>query len=264
MAMADPCGKRLAAARRDRQEWVMRITIFSCLVLLAAIPFPARANPDSVPLLCGGSDVDLDARLPDALPLPATYRCSEEGMTITLRLTADRHFEQHMVADDAVFEAESGGLAHETSLKGEWRVENGALHLFARPLREPRISLLEARRDPTVALRVGVHTPNGQSPSDLYVGEGEDANPRSSLDDGGLTVPVEEGALPGKRWIVRSGDDRRLVSFDVALGGVNSWRYVYEPSELEPFDQRALFTGDAVVVPLGIAGAVLRRVPAEP
>ncbi len=185
-------------------------------------------------------------------------------MTITLRLTADRHFEQHMVADDAMFEAEGGRLSHETSLKGEWRVENGALHLFARPLREPRISLLEARRDPTVALHVEVRTPKGQSPSDLYVGEGEDANPRSSLDDGVLTVPPEEGTAPGRRWIVRNGDDRRLASLDVTPDGINSWRYVYEPSELEPFDQRSLFTGDAVVVPLGIAGAVLRRVPGEP
>lgn len=242
----------------------MQITIFSCLVLLAAIPCAARANPDSVPLLCGGSDVDLDTRPSGTSPLPGIYRCSEEGMTITLRLTADRHFEQHMVADDAMFEAEGGRLSHETSLKGEWRIENGALHLFARPLREPRISLVEARRDPSVALRIEVRTTDGQSPSDLYVGEGEEANPRSSLDDGVMTIPAEEGAVPGKRWIVRSGDDRRLVSLDVSPGGTNSWRYVYEPSELEPFDQRALFTGDAVVVPLGIAGAVLRRVPAEP
>lgn len=185
-------------------------------------------------------------------------------MTITLRLTADQRFEQHMVADEAMFEAEGSGLSRQTSLKGQWRVENGALHLFATPLREPHIRLVEARRDPTVALRIEVRTADGQSPSDLYVGEGEDANPRSSLDDGLLTVPAEEGTAPGRRWIVRNGDDRRLTSFEITPGGNNSWRYVYEPSELEPFDQRALFTGDAVVVPLGIAGAVLRRVPGGP
>lgn len=243
----------------------MRITIVSCFALLVAAPSPARANPDSVPLLCGGSDVDVEAHQRSAtLPSPGTYRCSEEGMTITLRLTADRRFEQHMVADEAMFEAEGGGLSRESILKGQWRVENGALHLFARPLREPRISLVEAGRDPTVALRIEVRTVDGQSPSDLYVGEGEDANPRSSLDAGMLIVPAEEGAGPGWRWIVRNGDDRRLASFEITPGGNNSWRYVYEPSELEPFDQRALFTGDAVVVSLGIAGAVLRRVPAEP
>lgn len=242
----------------------MRITIVSCLALLAAAPSPVRANPDSVPLLCGGSDVDLDAHPTGTSPSPGTYRCSEEGITITLRLTADHRFEQHMVADEAMFEAEGGGLSRETSLKGQWRVENGALHLFATPLREPRISLVEARRDPTVALRIEVRTPEGQSPSDLYVGEGEDANPRSSLDGGVLTVPAEEGTAPGRRWIVRNGDDRRLASFEITSGGINSWRYLYEPSELEPFDQRALFSGEAVVVPLGIAGAVLRRVPGEP
>jgi hypothetical protein len=243
----------------------MRIPIISCLVLLAATPSPVRANPDSVPLLCGGSDVDLDAHQPSGiLPSPGTYRCSEEGMTITLRLNADHRFEQHMVADEGMFEADGGGLSRETSLKGQWRVENGALHLFAMPLREPRISLVEAGRDPTVALRIEVRMADGQPPSDLYVGEGEDANPRSSLDGGLLTVPAKDGRASGRRWIVRTGDDRRLASFEITPGGNNSWRYVYEPSELEPFDQRALFTGDAVVVPLGIAGAVLRRVPAEP
>lgn len=242
----------------------MRTAIFSCLILLAATPSAALANPDSVPLLCGGSDVDLDARPPGASGLPGTYQCSEEGVTITLRLTADRRFDQHMVADEPMFETEGGGLSREFTLKGEWRVANSDLHLFATPLREPRLSLIEARHDPTVALRIEVRTADGQSPSDLYVGEGEDANPRASLDDGVLTVPTEEGTAPGRRWIVRSGDDRRLASFDVTPGGTNSWRYTYEPSELEPFDQRALFTGDAVVVPLGIAGAVLRRVRGEP
>lgn len=242
----------------------MRIAIFSCLILLAATPSAALANPDSVPLLCGDSDDDLDARPLDTSGLPGTYQCSEEGVTIILRLTADRRFDQRMVADEPMFETKGGGLSSELTLKGEWRVENGDLHLFAKPLREPRISLVDARRDPSVALRIEVRTADGQSPSDLYVGEGEDANPRSALDDGMLTIPAEESAAPGRRWIVRSGDDRRLASFDVAPGGINSWRYIYEPSELEPFDQRALFTGDAIVVPLGIAGAVLRRVGGEP
>lgn len=242
----------------------MRIAIFSCLILLAAMPSTARANPDSVPLLCGGSDVDLDARPSSTSGLPGTYQCSEEGVTITLRLGADRRFEQRMVADEPMFETEGGGLSREFTLKGEWRVENGEVHLFAKPLREPRLSLIEARHDPTVALRIEVRTAEGQSPSDLYVGEGDNANPRSALDDGVLTVPSEEGTAPCRRWIVRNGDDRRLASFDVTPGGTNSWRYIYEPSELEPFDQRALFTGDVIVVPLGIAGAVLRRVGGEP
>jgi hypothetical protein len=242
----------------------MRIAIFSCLILFAATPSAALANPDSVPLLCGGSDIDLDARPSGTSLLPGTYRCSEEGVTITLRFGADRRFEQHMAADEPMFESEGGGLSREFTLKGEWRIENGDLHLFATPLREPRLNLVEARHDPTVALRIEVRTADGQPPSDLYVGEGEDANPRSSLDDGVLIVPSEEGTAPGRRWIVRNGDDRRLASLYVTPGGTNSWRYVYEPSELEPFDQRALFTGDAVVVPLGIAGAVLRRIPDEP
>lgn len=250
----------------------MRFMIISCLAVAVAMASPVRANPDSVPLLCGGSDVDAEARSINAMPTPGTYRCNDEGVTITLRITADGHFKERMVSDEPMFESMSdanseagaSGMANETSLAGQWRVENGRLHLFARPQREPRIRLTEASRDTTVALRVEVRTREGQASSDLYVGEGEGANPRSGLSDGVLVVPAEDGAAPGQHWIVRTGDDLRLVSFDVVPGGNNSWRYVYEPSELEPFDQRALVVGDAVVVPLGIAGAVLRRVRDEP
>src|SRR5690606_33260907 len=126
----------------------------------------------------------------------------------------------------------------ETSLSGRWRVENGTLHLFEQPARAPHIRLVEARRDPSADLRVEIRKPDGTAARGLFIGEGEHVNVRSSLDDGLLLIPKGVGSDSGKRWIVRSGDQLRLTSFDTTADGPNSFRYVYEPSEVEPFDQR--------------------------
>jgi len=168
-----------------------------------------------------------------------------------------------MTADEPMFEREGGGMENETTLAGQWRLEGTRLHFFARPLRAPKLALAEARRDPAVELRIEVMTPDGKPAQGLFVGEGQDANPRSSLDDGVLTIPKGQAWQPGTHWIVRDGDELRLASFAIEAGGPNSFRYVYEPSEVEPFDQRGMVAGahgEVVVVPLGIGGAALRRV----
>lgn len=234
-----------------------------CLVALAATA-PARANPDSGPLLCAGPELIQHANIAgDEPPLPGTYRCSEEGIAITLRLDADGRFEQHMRANERLFEREDGSRTTETSLSGRWRVENGTVHLFEQPARAPSINLIEARRDPSVGLRVDIRTPEGDAARGLFIGEGEHANVRSSLDDGLLLIPKGIAWNPGKRWIVRMGDELRLAAFDAVAGGPNSFQYVYEPSEIEPFHQQGLVAGEhgeIIVVPLGISGAVLQRI----
>jgi len=262
--IAKPDDGLLAMLGHSLQTVGMRFAFLICFAVLAAAAPEVQANPDSVPLLCGGSDVDLAGRSSGASPIFGTYQCSEEGVTITLHLIADGRFEQRLVADEPMFERNDGGMGDDASLTGQWRIENGRLHLFAKPTREPQIRLVETNRDAAVALRVEIHTRDGQSPRDIYIGEGDETNPRSALADGVLLVPAQEGVTPGRYWIVRTGDNRRLVSFDITSGGNNVWRFVYEPSELEPFDQRAMVTDDAIVVSLGIAGAVLRRVPDMP
>lgn len=224
---------------------------------------PAYANPDAGPLLCAGPELTQYADIAAIEPaLPGTYQCSEEGITITLRLDADGRFEQHMRANEQLFEREDGSRGTGTRLTGRWRVKNGTLHLFEQPDRTPQIRLVETRRDPSVELRVEIRKPDGTAARGLFIGEGEHVNVRSSLDDGLLLIPKGVEWEPGKRWIVRSGDELRLAAFDAAKGGPNSFRYVYEPSEIEPFHQQGLVAGERgkiIVVPLGIGGAVLQR-----
>ncbi|WP_148649439.1 hypothetical protein [Novosphingobium barchaimii] len=242
----------------------MKHSIFALGFAAALAATPAFANPDSAPVACSGSELREDEPGPTPVAVsPGLYRCSEEGLTITLRLDADGRFEERMTADEAMFEREGGGMENETTLAGQWRLEGPRLRLFARPLRAPKLALAEARRDPAVELRIDVMTPDGKPAQGLFVGEGEDANPRSSLDDGMLVIPKGQAWRLGRNWIVRDGDELRLASFAVETGGPNSFRYVYEPSEVEPFDQRGMVAGahgEVLVVPLGIGGAALRRV----
>lgn len=242
----------------------MKHSIFALGLAAAMAATPAFANPDSAPVACSGPELRDQEPDPASVAVsPGLYRCSEEGITITLRLDADGRFEERMTADEAMFEREGGGMGNETTLGGQWRLEGNRLHLFARPRRAPKLTLAEARRDSAVELRVEVMTPDGKPAQGLFVGEGQDANPRSSLDDGVLAMPMGQAWQPGTHWIVRDGDELRLASFAIEAGGPNSFRYVYEASEVEPFDQRGMVAGahgEVVVVPLGIGGAALRRV----
>src|SRR5690606_33160544 len=125
------------------------LALLSLAVVVSAAP--AQANPDSSPLLCAGPELTQYANIVGVEPaLPGTYRCSEEGITITLRLDADGRFEQHMRANERLFEREDGSRGTETSLSGRWRIENGTLYLFEQPAKAPHIRLVEARRDPSV------------------------------------------------------------------------------------------------------------------
>lgn len=242
----------------------MRIHILGIAVLATAMSAPVYANPDNGPLLCEGSELVQHAGIAAIEPaLPGTYRCSEEGITITLRLDANGRFEQRMAANERLFERDDGSGGTETSLSGRWRVENGTLHLFEQPAKAPHIGLVEARHDPAVELRVEIRTPDGAAARGLFIGEGEHVNVRSSLDDGLLVIPKGVAWEPGQRWIVRMGDELRLAAFDAIMDGSNSFKYVYEPSEVEPSHQQGLVAGEhgeIIVVPLGISGAVLRRI----
>jgi hypothetical protein len=218
------------------------------------------------PMLCGDPATIRTGEHPGvaAGTLVGTFRCSGEGLTITLRLGADGRFEQSFDAESAAFgEAERREFA-EAGRTGRWRLEGDTLHLFERPTRAPTIVLVEQARDPSVRMRVEVREADGRPARGVFVGEGADANPQSQLEDGVLIVPKSYDWTPGLRRIVRQGDDLPLASFTATRDGANVFRYVYRPSEVEPFDIRARVMdpgGDAIGVPLGIGGALLRRVP---
>jgi hypothetical protein len=82
-----------------------------------------------------------------------------------------------MTADEAMFEREGGGLAKEFRLAEQWRLDRDRADIFARPVRAPKLALVEARRDCAISLRVEVKTPEGKPAQGLFVGEGEGAIP---------------------------------------------------------------------------------------
>ena len=224
---------------------------------------PARAGPDdSPPLLCA------DRHMPEPhepVPVPSgpvlagNYRCQAEGITITLKLTADGRFEQRI----ATARAQDREALDGANLTGRWRVQDGELHLYQQPTRPPRLQLVESRRDPSVWMRVELRLANGQPAEGLLVGDGEEANPVAAPENGVVLVPRSYNFDAGLKQVIRSGDEVRLARFTVTRGGVNSFRFVYTPSDVEPFDIRAGVLdarASAVAVPLGMGGALLRRV----
>jgi hypothetical protein len=198
------------------------------------------------------------------LPLPASlagsYRCSAEGLTIELRLEPDGRFVQRF-SSDGTDVPEEDGLPNGTR-RGRWALEEGGLRLFEKPTRAPELRLVTSGRDRSVWMRVEVREPDGTPAPDLLVGQGEEANPISSVTNGIVVVPRSYSFEPGLRRILRAGDELPLASFTVGRTGPNSFRYEYRPSEVEPFSEQAMVAGGgmpAIVVPLGIGGAVLRR-----
>ncbi len=65
---------------------------------------PSAASPDRIPYLCGGPDLSdrgNDGPAPTAAMLVDTYLCSEDGVTVTLRLDADGRCEERMEGEAA-------------------------------------------------------------------------------------------------------------------------------------------------------------------
>ena len=221
---------------------------------------PAAAQP----LLCDEPGLTPPADRVPATPasLVGTYRCVGEGLSITLRLDADGRFEQRYAVEATSFsEAERTDL-EQSGRVGRWRLEQDVLVLFERPRREPVIRLLKTEMDPSVWMRVEVRLNDGRPAQGVYVGKGADANPQSQLDDGVLTIPKTYAWKSGVRQIVRQGDDMKLFAFTPTEGGSNVFKFIYSPSEVEPFEIRGKIvdaTAGAIAVPLGIGGALLKR-----
>lgn len=237
--------------------------LLACLLAPLAIVSPAAAEPG---VLCAAPAFPPrpdNGPGPTAAALVGEYRCSEEGIAVVLRLDADGRFVQRLTAGDALDTDDNGAPVREVVQTGRWRVVEDKVQLFARPTRAPVLRLIAATRDPSVRMRVEIREPGGAPAADLLIGEGEDANPISALDQGVVLVPLSYGWTPGLRQVVRGGDELVLARFTVGPTGPNSFRYEYRPSEIEPFEQTLRVGGagwNAIAVPLGIGGAILRRV----
>jgi hypothetical protein len=81
--------------------------------------------------------------------------------------------------------------------------------------------------------------------------------------DGKNETRLEEGPVLGEVSIEREADGKGLATFVMKAGGPNSYRFIYHPSDVEPFDfqARALDArADVLEVELGSASAKLYRV----
>ncbi|RYD18791.1 MAG: hypothetical protein EOP89_16590 [Lysobacteraceae bacterium] len=243
---------------------------------MAIIAFVAAADPpfnamaadhDSGPMLCEDNETIQAPGGPQPTPavLAGLYRCSGEGITISLRLDADGRFEQRFEADKAVLNASTDDEMKELPFvrAGRWQIEGNALHLFARPVHAPIVTLIDAKRDPSVRMRVEIRQADGKPASGIAVVEGEAANSYSELEEGIVLVSKDAFWAPGRRWIVRMGDDLKMFGFDVGEAGPNSFHFRYEPSEIEPFEDEAYIAdpqASAIGVAVGTGGALLHRV----
>jgi len=193
------------------------------------------------------------------------YRCSGEGITISLRLDANGRFEQRFEAEKVVPNASSDAEMKDLLFvrTGRWQIEGSALHLFARPDRAPVVTLIDAKRDSSVRMRMEIRQANGRPASGTAVAEGEAANSYSEPEEGVVLVPKDAFWTPGRRWIVRMGDDLKMFGFDVIEAEPKSFRFRYEPSEVEPFEDEAYIAdpqASAIGVAVGTGGALLHRV----
>ena len=117
---------------------------------------PAAAGPDRMPCLCGGPDVSdrsLDGPAPTVPVLAGTYRCSAEGITVTLRLDADGRFEQRMEGDGVRDPDDFAVPARPDILSGRWRIEGWILRLSQPPTGAPfnhRARIADARGDAVI------------------------------------------------------------------------------------------------------------------
>jgi len=83
------------------------------------------------------------------------------------------------------------------------------------------------------------------------------------MSDGKNEARLEEGPVIGEVSIEREADSKGLATFAMKAGGPNSYRFIYYPSDVEPFDfqARALDAkADVLEVELGSAPAKLERV----
>ncbi len=83
------------------------------------------------------------------------------------------------------------------------------------------------------------------------------------MNDGKNETRPEEGPVIGEVSIEREADSNWLATFVMKAGGPNSYRFIYHPSDVEPFDfqARALDAkADMLEVELGSASAKLQRV----
>jgi hypothetical protein len=218
----------------------MKTAAFAFFVA-SAVPLPTAAQRDSS---------SLPTLVADQRVLVGKYHFEEEGISIDVSLNAD---------GTALY---SVGGSEGIRANGYWTLRGDRIHIFNRPGPVRLEATGAPARDPKVALRVVARLPDGSPANGLAV-----TWPNSAglyyMSDGRNETRLEDGPVTGEVTIVREADSKELASFVMRSGAPNDHRFIYHPSDVEPFDYEAMALdprGDVLEVEVGSASAKLRRV----
>ncbi len=212
---------------------------------MGAVPAVAQNPSNSVPVFVADERV-----------LIGKYRFVEnkEGLTVDVHLNADR---------TALYRVTIGGAEEEFLLaKGFWTVQGDTIHIHNRP-GPVRLDVAGTpTRDPATGLSIVVDQKDGSEVTGLGV-TWPDSNSLYYMAEGRHSVTAAEIGDATEFSIVRTSDSKTLQTIKLTRGGPNSFRFTYYPSDVEPFDIRAMALDEGanrIEVELGTASAKLDRV----
>jgi hypothetical protein len=199
------------------------------------------------------SDVGRYAIIPDQSILVGHYRMEEGEFSIDVRLNADRTAVYNVTMDKR-----GGGLR----AAGVWDYRGDRIHIHntAGPVSLDPVGTPTV--DPAAALSIVATLPDGAPAEGLAVTWPE-ANGLFYMGDGKHRVPRTEGPVTGAVSIVRTADSKELATFIMKPGAATSYRFIYRPSNPEPFDIQAAARdarAELLEVEAGSAAVTLQRV----
>lgn len=145
-------------------------------------------------------------------------------------------------------------------LTGFWTLDGPYIHIHNRPGPVRLVPAGPPTRDRSVGWSVTATYPDGRPAQGIGVTWAE-ANGLYMLSDG---THVGEADGPVTLEILRAADRKLLQTVTVTPGGPNRFRFIYHPSDQEPFDIGAIALdpqANVLEVEVGTAQAKLRRVP---
>jgi hypothetical protein len=216
----------------------------SCALLATAGSTSAQLPSNSVPVF-----------IQDERVLIGKYRFVEraDGMKIDVHLNADH---------SALYQIKTGESdADFIRAEGFWTLDGDVIHIHNRPGPVRLEQLASPTRDDTIGLSVTVTTADGSPAEGLGV-TWPGSNSLYYMSGGLNTSSAVELGKVTRFSIVRLSDRKVLRDVPLVRGGPNSFRFTYDPSDVEPFDIPAIALddrADQLEVEVGTASAKLRH-----
>ena len=189
----------------------------------------------------------------DPSVLVGHYHFQEGAFAIDVHLNADR---------SALYTVSTDGGRGGIRAEGLWRVDGEEIHIYNHPGPVRLDRAAPAILDRSVVLAVVATLADG-SPAEGLAITWRGADALFYMSAGRHTTARGERPIRGTVYILRESDSTELASFRIGPGMPNSHRFIYSPSDPEPFDIKAGAMdprADVIMVEAGSAGAPLRRV----